>query len=114
MQERTYFVYMLASKSYGTLYTGVTNDLIRRVWEHREGVVAGFTTKYGVKMLVWYERHGDIHEAIAREKRLKRWRRDWKISLIEEDNPRWTDLYPGLVRGWVPDRPSAVRDDKRG
>ncbi|MBN9558989.1 MAG: GIY-YIG nuclease family protein [Alphaproteobacteria bacterium] len=114
MRERLYFVYMLASKPQGTLYTGVTNDLIRRVLEHREGLVPGFTKRYGVKMLVWYERHGDIREAIAREKRLKRWRRDWKRSLIEEDNPHWADLYPELLRGWVPDRPKAVRDDNKG
>ena len=112
MRERTYFVYMLASKPYGTLYIGVTNDLIRRVWEHRQSIIEGFTKKYGVKMLVWSEPHGDIHGAIAREKRLKRWRRDWKISLIEADNPRWADLYPGLVRRSVPDRSAASPDNK--
>ncbi len=88
---------MLASKPYGTLYVGVTNDLLRRVTEHREGKVAGFTKKYDVTTLVWFERHGDVHEAIAREKRLKHWRRDWKIRLIEEDNPRWADLYSALL-----------------
>jgi len=92
MRDHLYFVYMLASDHYGTLYVGVTNDLGRRVCQHREGLVPGFTKKYGVKMLVWFERHGDIREAIAREKTLKRWRRDWKISLIEADNPHWTDL----------------------
>ena len=104
MREHIYFVYMLASAPQGTLYVGVTNDLLRRVCEHREGIVSGFTKKYGVKKLVWYEVHGDIREAIVREKQLKRWRRDWKRSLIESENPHWLDLYPGLVRRWVPDR----------
>ncbi|HEX4296111.1 MAG TPA: GIY-YIG nuclease family protein [Rhizomicrobium sp.] len=97
MRDHRYFVYMLASKPQGTLYTDVTNDLTRRVYEHREGLVPGFTSKYGVKMLVWYEEFGDIHDAIAQEKRIKRWQRDWKKNLIERDNPHWTDLYPGLL-----------------
>ena len=88
---------MLASKPQGTLYVGVTNDLPRRVSEHREGKVQGFTKKYGVMKLVWFERYGDINEAIAKEKRLKRWRRDWKRSLIEADNPHWADLYSSLL-----------------
>jgi putative endonuclease len=98
MREHSYWVYMLASAPYGTLYAGVTNNLIRRVWEHKEGLLPGFTKKYGVKSLVWYEWHERIELAIEREKKIKRWRRDWKISLIEADNPRWTDLYPGLLR----------------
>ncbi len=93
---------MLASKPQGTLYTGVTNDLMRRVYEHREGLVPGFTRKYGVKMLVWYEEFGDIHDAIAQEKRIKHWQRDWKKNLIERDNPHWTDLYPSFAQRWVP------------
>lgn len=97
MRDHLYFVYMLASKPQGTLYVGVTNDLVRRVFEHREGLVPGFTKRYGVTRLVWFERHGDVNEAIAREKRLKRWRRDWKRNLIEADNPHWTDLYPELT-----------------
>jgi len=97
MRDHLYFVYILASKPQGTLYVGVTNDLVRRVAEHRAGEVQGFTKKYDVKMLVWYERHGDINEAILREKRLKRWHRDLKRSLIEQDNPRWADLYPALL-----------------
>ena len=97
MRDHLYFVYMLASKPYGTLYTGVTNDIIKRVSEHRQGTLPGFTRKYDVKTLVWYETHADVHEAIAREKKIKRWRRDWKISMIEEDNPRWIDLYPALA-----------------
>ena len=94
--ERVYYVYMLASGRNGTLYVGVTNDIARRVWEHREGIVPGFTTKYEVKRLVWYEVHPSIVEAIAREKRLKRWRRAWKIQLIEAANPQWLDLYERL------------------
>jgi putative endonuclease len=97
MREHRYFVYMLASKPHGTLYVGVTNDLERRVTEHREGVVPGFTKKYSVHMLVWFEEYGEVQDAIAQEKRLKRWRRDWKRSLIERENPHWTDLYPALV-----------------
>ena len=98
MREHIYFVYMMASKPQGTLYVGMTNDLIRRAYEHREGLIPGFTKRYGVKHLVWFEVHGDVNEAIAREKRLKRWRRDWKRSLIEADNPHWSDLYPGLTK----------------
>ena len=96
MRDHLYYVYMLASGHYGTLYVGVTNDLGRRTGEHRDGQVPGFTKKYGVKKLVWFEMHGDIRDAIAREKTIKRWRRDWKISLIEESNPHWVDLYPSL------------------
>ena len=96
MRDHEYFVYMLASKPQGTLYVGVTNDLMRRVYEHREGLLPGFTKKYGVKMLVWYSAYGDINDAIACEKRIKRWRRDWKKNLIEQDNPHWVDLYPAL------------------
>ena len=91
------FVYILASERNGTLYVGVTSDLIRRVWEHRDGTVPGFTSKYDVKMLVWYERHDDIEAAIGREKAVKKWRRAWKLSLIEETNPDWRDLYETLT-----------------
>jgi putative endonuclease len=97
MRDHAYFVYLLASGHDGTLYIGVTNDLVRRVSEHKEGLVPGFTRRYGVKMLVWHEQHADIHDAIAREKTLKRWRRDWKIALLERENPQWSDLYPGLA-----------------
>jgi putative endonuclease len=107
MREHSYWVYMLASAPYGTLYTGVTNNLIRRIWEHKEGMLPGFTKKYGVKTLVWYEWHERIEAAIEREKKLKRWRRDWKIALIEADNPRWTDLYQGLIRNGSRIGPSA-------
>ena len=93
---KTYFVYILASKRNGTLYIGVTNDLARRVWEHREGLVEGFTKKYGVKMLVYSETFEDIHAAIARETRLKKYKREWKINLIQKDNVYWRDLYEML------------------
>jgi putative endonuclease len=91
--EHVYWVYILASRRNGTLYIGVTNDLSRRVFEHKSKLVSGFTKRYGVDTLVWYEVHGDIDEAIAREKSLKRWRRDWKLKLIENMNPGWKDLY---------------------
>jgi putative endonuclease len=93
---RTYWVYILASRKHGTLYIGVTGDLAGRVYEHRAGITPGFTTRYGVHMLVYFEMFGMIDEAIAREKRLKKWRRDWKIALIEERNPTWVDLFPGI------------------
>ena len=86
-------VYILASQRQGTLYTGVTSNLIQRVWQHREGLVAGFTKRYAVKMLVWYELHETMVSAIAREKAIKKWRRDWKIELIETENPQWRDLW---------------------
>jgi putative endonuclease len=89
----TYYVYILASRKYGTLYLGVTNDLIRRVYQHKSKVVDGFTSRYGVDRLVWFEAHDDPVSAIAREKDLKKWRRDWKIRLIEKDNPDWLDRY---------------------
>ena len=90
------FIYMLASKPRGTLYIGVTADLIRRVWEHKEKVLAGFTKRYGVDHLVYYEEFQSISDAIAREKRIKRYKRDWKIALIEQNNLYWEDLYPRL------------------
>ncbi len=91
-----YHVYMLASGRHGTLYVGVTNDLARRIFEHKEQLTEGFTSRYGVTRLVWYESYDQITEAIAREKELKKWRRDWKIRLIEEMNPEWEDLYLAL------------------
>ncbi|WP_043540103.1 GIY-YIG nuclease family protein [Salinarimonas rosea] len=87
---------MLASRMHGTLYLGVTRDLARRLHEHKLGVYKGFTERYGVHRLVWYEGHERIDEAISREKRLKRWRRDWKIRLVEDMNPLWSDLTPPL------------------
>ncbi|MBS1209921.1 MAG: Excinuclease subunit domain protein [Proteobacteria bacterium] len=90
-------VYILASQRNGTLYVGVTANLVQRVWQHKEGVVEGFTKRYGVKTLVWYEMHASMPEAIAREKALKEWRRAWKLELIEAGNPGWHDLYETLV-----------------
>jgi putative endonuclease len=90
-------VYLLASRRNGTLYTGVTADLIARISQHRAGVVKGFTRQYGVTRLVWFEFHQTMPEAIAREKNLKNWKRAWKIDLIQASNPYWLDLYPGLV-----------------
>ena len=89
-------VYILASKKNGTLYTGMTSDLLKRVYEHKEGLAEGFTKKYGVKLLVYYEIHENPDLAIKREKRIKKWNRAWKINLIEKDNPEWDDLYGDL------------------
>ena len=94
---RTYFVYILASRINGTLYVGVTNDLLRRISEHRNHLVAGFTKTYNVTRLVHFEAFGDVTAAIQREKQLKNWQRAWKIQLIESTNPRWDDLYDTLV-----------------
>jgi putative endonuclease len=90
-------VYILASKPYGTLYVGVTSDLATRIWQHREGLIEGFTKKYGVKRLVWYEQWDLMSDAIGREKRIKEWKRDWKINLIERENPEWMDLYRSIL-----------------
>jgi len=90
-------VYILASGKNGTLYVGVTSDLIRRVHQHKEGLADGFTKKYGVKLLVWFEGTASIAAAIAREKQLKNWKREWKVALVEKENPRWRDLYPDLL-----------------
>ena len=94
-----YYVYLLASDKYGTLYLGVTNDVVRRVHEHKSKVVTGFTKRYSVDRLVWFEIYDDAPTAIAREKELKKWRRDWKIRLIEERNRQWIDLYPQIAAG---------------
>ncbi|MDK6077082.1 GIY-YIG nuclease family protein [Massilia varians] len=95
--EKHSFVYILASGRYGTLYIGVTSDLIRRVWQHNEGFVEGFTKTHHVHQLVWYEIHTDIIAAITREKQIKKWRRNWKINLIQSTNPAWHDLYPTIA-----------------
>ena len=92
-RDHLYFVYMLASKRRGTLYVGVTNDLYRRTLEHRNGDGSRFTARHLIYDLVWYEQHGDVELAIAREKAIKKWRRAWKIALIEETNPHWDDLF---------------------
>lgn len=97
MRERKPCVYMLASKQNGTLYVGVTSDLVKRVWEHEQNAVPGFTQRYGVHTLVWYEMHDTMESAIARERAVKEWKRAWKIRRIEESNPEWEDLYPTIV-----------------
>ncbi len=94
---KTPCVYILASKPFGTLYIGVTSNLIQRVWHHRNGSVEGFTKRYGVRRLVWYEAHESMESAIGREKAIKKWNRAWKIRLIEEGNPTWMDLYSEIV-----------------
>jgi putative endonuclease len=90
-------VYILASRRNGTLYIGVTSDLIKRVWQHKNDVVEGFTKQYGVHMLVWYELHGTMESAIQREKNIKKWNRRWKLALIEKSNPDWKDLFMDLT-----------------
>jgi putative endonuclease len=92
-----YYVYILASRKNGTLYTGVTNNVVRRIHEHLTGVASEFTRRYGVNILVYVETHDEVEIAIAREKRIKRWRRVWKIELIEENNPDWRDLFDDLM-----------------
>ena len=94
---KQYYVYILANRKNGTLYIGVTNDVVKRVYEHKNNLVEGFTKKYGVHTLVYYEQHDNPDNAIAREKRMKKWRRAWKIELIETDNPDWKDLYNDIV-----------------
>jgi putative endonuclease len=94
--SKTYIVYMLATRKNGTIYIGVTNNIAKRTFEHREGRGSEFTSNYSIKRLVWYETHTDVSLAIQREKSLKRWYRKWKIELIEKDNPDWRDLYKEL------------------
>ena len=94
--QKQFYVYILASRRNGTLYTGVTSNLVKRVWQHRNGEIDGFTKKYDVKRLVYYETHQTAGPAIKREKQIKKWNRQWKLRLIEEDNPDWKDLY-GLI-----------------
>ena len=96
-EPKTYWVYILASRRNGTLYIGVTNDLLRRVQQHRERIVPGFTKKYDVKHLVYFEAFNDIRAAIHRETRMKKWNRKWKLDLIESSNPEWKDLYEEMT-----------------
>jgi len=96
MNDKRFWIYIVADKLYGTLYLGVTSDLARRAYEHREGLYAGFTQKYGLKQLVYYEEHSSAEAAIEREKKLKKWKRNWKIQLIAKLNPTWRDLYLDL------------------
>ena len=93
-----FYVYLLASRKHGTLYLGMTNNLIRRVHEHRTKSVPGFTSRYNIHHLVWYECYDDPENAIAREKEVKKWRREWKVRLIEKENLDWADLYPSITR----------------
>jgi putative endonuclease len=92
-----FYVYILASRRNGTLYIGMTDNLIQRVWMHRNGVLPGFTKRYGVKALVWYEQHESREAALTRERQLKKWNRAWKLQIIEQMNPTWSDLYEGLA-----------------
>jgi putative endonuclease len=94
---KSYFVYILASQRNGTLYIGVTSDLLGRAWQHKNKSTEGFTKKYGVDRLVYYEQTEDVYSAIEREKQMKKWNRAWKIRLIEKKNPKWNDLYSDLV-----------------
>lgn len=94
---KDYYVYIMANRRNGTIYTGVTNDIIRRVYEHREGLCDGFTKKYGIKTLVWYEQTNDVQSAILREKNIKTWKREWKLNLIETLYPDWRDLYEEIA-----------------
>ena len=95
--ERLPCVYILASRQNGTLYTGVTSNLPKRIWEHKNNMVEGFTNKYGIHILVWYEVHETMDSAILREKRIKKWKREWKIRMLEKNNPQWRDLYPDIL-----------------
>ena len=94
---KSYFVYILASRRNGTLYIGVTSDLLGRVWQHKNKVEDGFTKRYGVDRLVYYEQTEDVRSALCREKQLKNWKRDWKMKLIEKENPEWEDLYEKMT-----------------
>jgi putative endonuclease len=95
--SQVFYVYLMASQKDGTLYLGVTRNLVRRAYEHREKLVPGFTSRYDIRRLVWFEVYDDPTNAITREKEIKKWRRAWKIALIEKDNPDWKDLYPEIV-----------------
>ena len=95
--DKQFFVYILASQRNGTLYVGVTSDLVKRVWQHQNDVLDGFTHQYGVTRLVWYEAQAGAEAAITREKQIKKWNRDWKIKLIEIENSGWNDLYPLIM-----------------
>ncbi|MDQ0464492.1 putative endonuclease [Caulobacter ginsengisoli] len=108
----TFAVYIMASAPYGTLYIGSTDDVVRRAWQHREKVMEGFTKRYGVTRLVWFEYHGSREAALVRERQLKFWKRKWKIRLIEAENPEWRDLFEEVASGLPPDQPRLVLDDK--
>ena len=105
VRDHRYWVYIVASGPCGWLYVGMTNDLVRRISEHKSGQVDGYSRERGTDRLVWYEPHRYVDRAILREKRIKRWLRPWKFALIEESNPRWVDLYGDLLAGQPPDQP---------
>ena len=90
-------LYIITNKTRGTLYIGVTSDLVQRIWQHKNGLIEGFSKRYGLKMLVWFERHDSMESVIVRERNVKYWRRDGKIQIIEESNPTWRDLYPDIL-----------------
>jgi putative endonuclease len=92
-----YFVYLMASRRIGTIYVGVTNDLVRRVYEHKNDLVEGFTQRYAVHLLVWFDSTSSIEAAITKEKQIKNWKREWKVALIEKANPEWLDLYEDIL-----------------
>ena len=98
MPNKQFHVYILSNRIGGTLYTGVTSRLVQRIFEHREGLVDGFSKRYGLHRLVYYEEHGTTESAIRREKQIKEWKRAWKIELIERQNPHWIDLYPAITQ----------------
>jgi len=98
MKEYNYYIYILANKKNGTLYIGVTNNILKRTFEHKDKKIDGFTKKYGISKLVYYEHYKDIESAITREKYLKKWNRKWKINLIEKENKNWEDLYEKILK----------------
>lgn len=115
--ERQPVVYIMASGRNGTLYTGVTSDIVKRVWEHKNDLVPGFTKRYGVHALVWLELHATMESAIQREKRIKEWKRQWKVALIEKNNQAWRDLYTsitGMDSGLRRNDEPSKRDDSFG
>jgi putative endonuclease len=105
----SFFIYMLASERNGTLYVGMTDDLVKRVWQHRTDALPGFTRKYNVKTLVWHETHESRESAFARERQIKKWNRSWKIKLIEESNPDWRDLWDEIASPIPAASPSPAR-----
>jgi len=92
-----YYVYLITNKPYGTLYVGVTRDLVKRIYEHRGGFVESFSNQHDLGRLVWFEAHEDVKSAIEREKKIKKWRRDWKVNLVQTENPTWDDLYQSIL-----------------
>ena len=96
--QKYYYVYILTNRKNGVLYIGVTNNLLRRVWEHKNKVIKGFTSKYNLDKLIYYEISNNVNDVISREKMMKKWKREWKINLVKKDNPEWIDLYPEMIK----------------